>query len=51
MQGKFGNMVCLKGGQMSYDSLENVIGSASKLVDPNGELVNVAKNLGICFGD
>ena len=49
-EGKFGNMVCLKNGQMSYVSLENVIG-ANKMVDPNGELVRVAKTIGISFGD
>ena len=30
---RFGEMVCLKGGQMSSDTLENVIGQKSKLVD------------------
>ncbi|MDR2649345.1 MAG: ATP-dependent 6-phosphofructokinase [Clostridiales bacterium] len=49
-EGKFGNMVCLKDSQMSYVSLENVIG-ANKQVDPNGELVLAAKDLGISFGD
>ena len=42
-EGKFGDMVCLKDGKMSSDSLENVIGQKSKLVDPDGELVKVAK--------
>ncbi len=46
----YGNMVCLKGNKISYESLENVIGKI-KGVDPNGELVGVAKNIGICFGD
>ncbi|MDR1558278.1 MAG: ATP-dependent 6-phosphofructokinase [Clostridiales bacterium] len=50
IEGKFGNMVCLKDAQMTYVSLENVIGS-NKQVDPDGELVNVAKMLGISFGD
>jgi len=49
-EGKFGNMVCLKSGQMSYVSLEDVIDS-NKYVDPNGDLVKVAKTIGICFGD
>lgn len=48
--GKFGNMVCLKNGEMSFASLEEVIGK-SKFVDPNGELVNAARALGIAFGD
>ncbi|MCL2377838.1 MAG: ATP-dependent 6-phosphofructokinase [Defluviitaleaceae bacterium] len=56
-EGKFGNMVCLKNGQMGHVSLEDVIGSAkvstsgSKLVDPNGELVQVARALGISFAN
>lgn len=49
-EGKFGNMVTLKGNELSYDSLENVIGKI-KNVDPNGELVNVARSIGISFGD
>jgi phosphofructokinase-like protein len=49
-EGKFGNMVCLKGDKISYESLENVIGH-NKYVDPNGELVNVARKIGISFGD
>lgn len=51
MEGKFGNMVTLKGNEMSYDSLENVIGQQTKNVDPEGELVKTAKNIGISFGD
>ncbi|MBE7030841.1 MAG: 6-phosphofructokinase [Ruminococcaceae bacterium] len=51
MEGKFGNMVTLKGNAMSYDSLENVIGQKTKNVDPDSELVQFAKNIGICFGD
>ncbi len=49
MQGKFGNMVALKGSSMSYESLENVIGS-NKSVDPNGELVTIAEAIGVSFG-
>ena len=49
MQGKFGNMVTLKGNQMSYESLENVIG-ANKAVDPSGELVTIAEATGVSFG-
>jgi 6-phosphofructokinase 1 len=47
---KFGNMVCLKGNELSYDTLENVIGR-TKNVEPNGELVTVARSIGISFGD
>ena len=46
----YGNMVCLKGNEISYESLENVIGKI-KGVNPSGELVEVAKNIGICLGD
>ena len=51
MQGKFGNMVVLKGDTIGYASLEDVIGQENKPVDPNGEIVRMAKALGICFGD
>ncbi len=51
MEGKFGNMVTLKGNEMSYDSLNNVIGQKTKKVDPDGELVRFAKNIGVSFGD
>jgi len=46
----YGNMVCVRNGEMTYDSLENVIGT-NKTVDPDGELVYVARSLGISFGD
>ncbi len=51
MQGKFGNIVALHGDKIGYASLEDVIGQKTKNVDPNGELVQMAKALGICFGD
>ena len=47
---KFGHMVCLKGDKISSETLENVIGN-NKNVDPNGELVTIAKSIGISFGD
>lgn len=54
-KGLFGNVVTLHGEEMGYTSLEEVIGSAKvgkqKHVDPNGELVVMAKALGVCFGD
>ena len=49
-EGNFGQMVCLKGDTIGSDSLENVIGK-SKLVDIDGELVNVARKIGISFGN
>jgi 6-phosphofructokinase 1 len=48
--GKFGNMVCLKGDTISYETLENVIGN-NKNVDPEGEIVRVAKSIGISFAE
>lgn len=48
-KGKFGNMVCLKGDEMSFEHLENVIGMI-KNVDVEGELVKAAKDIGISFG-
>ena len=57
---QFGNMVCFKNGRMEFESLEVVLGSSptgsiakgqSKLVDPGCELVQVARSLGISFGD
>jgi len=50
MEGKFGNMVTLRGNEMCYDSLENVIGE-NKAVDPDGELVRIARETGICMGN
>ena len=54
-QGKFGNVVTLQGETMSYASLEEVIGDAKvgkqKQVDVHGEYVQVAKKMGVCFGD
>jgi len=60
-EGKFGNMVCLNNGNMEYVALNEVIPKdlekggvargGDKLVDPNGELVRVARSLGISFGD
>lgn len=51
MQGEFGKMVTLQGDKMGAVSLEDVIGKKTKNVDPNGELVMMAKSMGVCFGD
>lgn len=48
-EGKFGNMISLRGDKISYEKLEDVIGK-NKLVDPDGELVEIAKSIGISFG-
>lgn len=54
-EGAFGNMARIRGEEMGYVSLEEVIGDAKigkqKHVDPQGELVRVAKSVGVCFGD
>lgn len=50
-EGNFGQMVCLKGNKILPDSLENVIGQKNKVVDVNGELVNIARKIGTSFGD
>lgn len=48
--GLFGNMVCLKGQNISYVNLEEVIGN-TKCITANDEKVAAAKMLGISFGD
>ncbi|MDD8048905.1 MAG: ATP-dependent 6-phosphofructokinase [Thomasclavelia sp.] len=54
-EGKFGNVVSLRGEEMTYTSLEDVIGDGKfgqqKVVDPDGELVRAAKAIGVSFGD
>ncbi len=50
MEGKFGRMVTLKGQTISSALLEDVIGKLKK-VDPEGEIVQTAKSIGISFGD
>ncbi|MBS4960971.1 MAG: ATP-dependent 6-phosphofructokinase [Clostridiales bacterium] len=47
---KYGNMVCLRHGEIGYVPLEEVIGQ-NKYVQPNNELIQVARDLGISFGD
>jgi len=49
-QGKFGLMVSLNGDQVSAVPLEDAV-SKLKTVPPDGELVNIAKSLGVGFGD
>lgn len=51
MKGEFGKMVTLQGDEIHAVSLEDVIGKKTKNVDPNGELVKMAKAMGVCFGD
>jgi ATP-dependent phosphofructokinase / diphosphate-dependent phosphofructokinase len=49
-EGKFGNMVCLKGDDISYVPLEEVV-DKNRLVDVDGNLVRTARSIGISFGD
>ena len=49
-EGKYGCMVALSGDEITAVSLEEAVGSL-KLVDPNGELVRIAKSVGVGFGD
>lgn len=56
MEGKKGDMVALKGSVLTTVSLEEVIPSDDmhsnfRPVDVNGELVELARTMGICFGD
>ena len=44
-------MVCLKGDTISSDTLENIIGKQTKLVNPEGEVVQVAKKIGVTFAE
>ncbi len=49
-QEKFGMMVSLKGSNITEVPIEEAVGTL-KTVDPKGELVNIAKSLGVGFGD
>ena len=51
MKGSFGRMVALQGDKVVDVSLEDVIGNGNKLVNPECEIVEMAKGLNICFGD
>ena len=51
MEGKFGSMVVLKGDEIKSVSLEDVIGQENKLVEPDGEMIQMARSLGVSFGD
>jgi 6-phosphofructokinase 1 len=48
--GGFGKMVCLRGGRVEAVDIAEAVG-AMKCIDPQGELVRVARAIGMGFGD
>jgi len=46
----FGRMVCLRGGAIRSVGIADAVGTV-KAVDPQGELVQMARSIGISFGD
>jgi phosphofructokinase-like protein len=48
--GEFGRMVCLRAGKIESVPLEEAV-AKTKFVDPQGELVRVARSVGTAFGD
>ena len=49
-QGGFGRMVCLRNSRIESVDIAQAIGQL-KTVDPNGQMVQMAKAIGISFGD
>jgi ATP-dependent phosphofructokinase / diphosphate-dependent phosphofructokinase len=49
-QGGFGKMVCLQQERIKAVDIADAVG-LMKAVDPQGELVQAARAIGICFGD
>ncbi len=49
-EGKFGRMVCLKSPRIDSVPLSEAV-KKLKTVDPNGEMVHIAKSVGVSFGD
>lgn len=49
-QGKFGEMVCLRGQEITSIPISEA-SNLQKLVDPNSQLVRIAKTVGISFGE
>jgi phosphofructokinase-like protein len=47
---EFGRMVCLRAGKIASVPLEEAV-EKIKFVDPQGEMVRVARSVGITFGD
>jgi len=48
--GQFGKMVALRDAKIKAVDIAEACG-AMKAVDPSGELVQMAKSIGVCFGD
>jgi phosphofructokinase-like protein len=49
-QGEFGKMVCLRSDRIESVDIADAVGRL-KTVDPEGQLVQTARAIGICFGD
>ncbi|HYL92420.1 MAG TPA: ATP-dependent 6-phosphofructokinase [Alphaproteobacteria bacterium] len=49
-EGEFGKMVCLRTGIIQSVEIAQAVG-AMKAVDPQGQMVEAARAIGICFGD
>jgi phosphofructokinase-like protein len=49
-RGEFGKMVCLREARIHSVPIADAVG-AMKAVDPHGEMVQVAKSIGVGFGD
>jgi ATP-dependent phosphofructokinase / diphosphate-dependent phosphofructokinase len=49
-RGDFGKMVALRGRRIETVDIAEAVG-AMKLVNPHGEMVRIAKAIGVCFGD
>jgi phosphofructokinase-like protein len=47
---QFGKMACVSGQSIQMIDLQEVT-KGQKFVDPQGDVVNMAKTIGICFGD
>ncbi len=49
-RGDFGKMVALRGNRIETVNIAEACG-AMKRVNPEGEMVRIAKAIGVCFGD
>jgi len=49
-QGRFGQMISLIGGEISCVPIEDAVGTI-KIVERDGEMVRIAKSVGVSFGD